>query len=110
MAEKILKDSHQRLCNCYVFLRSGRRLNVRRQRTNRFRNTFVPSSINLYNRKLAELIFYDIQCDYVGYDILYDIVIMLCMLSSCHSYVMLSVEMLCVCLCFQVFRTKMSFI
>ena len=90
MVAKILKDSLHPLCNCYVFLRSGRRLNVTIQRTSRFRNTFVPSSINLCNRKLKKsykpnhkgraLIFYGIHCDNVGYDMLYYIVIMLCLL------------------------------
>ena len=28
MVDKILKDAHHPLYNCYVFLRSGRRLNV----------------------------------------------------------------------------------
>ena len=51
---QILKDAHHPLYNCYVFLRSGRRLNVHMQRTSRLRNTFVPSSINLCNRKLKK--------------------------------------------------------
>ena len=54
MVDKILKDAHHPLYNCYVFLRSGRRLNVHMQRTSRLRNTFVPSSINLCNRKLKK--------------------------------------------------------
>ncbi len=55
MVAKILKDSLHPLYNCYVFLRSGRRLNVPMQRTSHFRNTFVPSSINLCNHKLKQL-------------------------------------------------------
>ena len=54
MVDKILKDAHHPLYNCYVLLRSGRRLNVHMQRTSRLRNTFVPSSINLCNRKLKK--------------------------------------------------------
>ena len=52
MAEKILADSDHPLNYCYVFLRSGKRLNVQSQRTSRLKNTFVPSSINLCNLKL----------------------------------------------------------
>ena len=44
----------------------------------------------------TELIFSEIHCDNVGYDILCDIVVMLCVLSSYHSYEILFVEMLCV--------------
>lgn len=50
---KILKDPEHPLYDQYVFLRSGRRLMVPKQRTNRFGDTFVPSSIKLYNFHLS---------------------------------------------------------
>ena len=45
IAKRILKDTHHPLYNCYVFLRSGRRLNVHMQRKSRFRNTFVRPAL-----------------------------------------------------------------
>lgn len=53
MAEKIIKDNTHPLHSNYVFLRSGKRLSVPKQRTSRYGNTFVPSSIKLYNHKLS---------------------------------------------------------
>ena len=47
--EKIMKDETHPLYNCYVFLRSGRRLALPMQRTDRYRKSFVPKSILLYN-------------------------------------------------------------
>lgn len=47
--EKIMNDTdHPLNCN-YVFLRSGKRLNIKCQRTSRLKNSFVPKSIVLYN-------------------------------------------------------------
>lgn len=49
--EKIMNDSFHPLHSCYVFLRSGRRLALPTQRTNRYKNSFVPKSIMLYNHQ-----------------------------------------------------------
>ena len=46
---KIMQDNSHPLNSYYVFLRSGRRLGQGRQRTNRYKNSFVPKSITLYN-------------------------------------------------------------
>ena len=45
----ILNDVNHPLHNNYVFLRSGRRLNVPMGSRSRFRDSFVPKSIKLYN-------------------------------------------------------------
>ncbi len=46
---KIMNDVNHPL-NChYTFLRSGRRLTLPMQRTNRFKNSFIPKSIKLNN-------------------------------------------------------------
>ena len=37
----------------FVFLLSGKMLNVHYQRTSRFKNSFVPSSICLYNNEIG---------------------------------------------------------
>ena len=47
---KIMQDNGHPLNSYYVFLRSGRRLDQGRQRTNRYKKSFVPKSITLYNR------------------------------------------------------------
>ena len=47
--DKNRKDPGHPLHNHYILLRSGRRLNVRPQRTNRYKMSFVPKSISLYN-------------------------------------------------------------
>ena len=49
MVNKIMKDSDHLLNNEFVYLKSGRRLMVPRQRTSRYANTFVPSAIKYYN-------------------------------------------------------------
>jgi uncharacterized 2Fe-2S/4Fe-4S cluster protein (DUF4445 family) len=51
MLGKVLNDNDHPLNQHYVFLRCGRRLNVQSQCTTRYKNTFVPSSIKLYNFK-----------------------------------------------------------
>ena len=61
--------------------------------------------------RIAELILYEIQRDTVGYAILCNIVIMLCMLSSYHCDNICGnvvyVYQCIICLC--VFRTQISF-
>jgi hypothetical protein len=47
--QKIINDPSHPLCNCFVFLRSGRRLALPNIRTSRFKNSFVPHCIKLYN-------------------------------------------------------------
>ena len=47
--EKIMSDVSHPLHGNYVFLRSNRRLAVPVLRTSRFKNSFVPKSIKLYN-------------------------------------------------------------
>lgn len=47
--DKIMKDTSHPLRSCYVFLRSGRRLALPAQRTERYKKSFVPKSIVLYN-------------------------------------------------------------
>lgn len=47
--DKIMKDTSHPLHSCYVFLRSGRRLALPAQRTERYKKSFVPKSIVLYN-------------------------------------------------------------
>lgn len=51
MAVKIIKDPSHPLYSKFTWLRSGRRLCVPRQRTNRYSNSFVPTCIKLYNFK-----------------------------------------------------------
>ena len=46
---KIMHDSNHPLHSQYVFLRSGRRLALPIQRTDRFRKSFVPKSILIFN-------------------------------------------------------------
>ena len=48
--EKIMLDVRHPLHNFYVYLRSGRRLAVPQLRTDRYKKSFVPSSILLFNR------------------------------------------------------------
>ena len=50
---KIMMDNSHPLNSYYVFLRSGRRLRVPRQRTNRYKKSFVPKSVTLYNQANA---------------------------------------------------------
>lgn len=47
--EKIMKDETHPLHNCYTYLRSGTRLALPIQRTERYRKSFVPKSILLFN-------------------------------------------------------------
>ena len=54
MAEKIMKDEEHPLYNKFVFLKSGKRLQTPKQRTSRYGNTFVPSSIRYYNYVTAK--------------------------------------------------------
>lgn len=49
MVSKIMKDNEHPLHNCYVYMKSGCRLMVPKQRTSRYSNTFVPSSIKYFN-------------------------------------------------------------
>ena len=49
--DKIMLDNSHPLNSYYVFLRSGRRLALPWQRTNRYKKSFVPKSIVLYNHK-----------------------------------------------------------
>jgi len=47
--KKIMKDEQHPL-NCkYVYLRSGRRLSLPKIKTTRYKNSFIPSSIKLFN-------------------------------------------------------------
>lgn len=57
MTRKIMKDPEHPLYSKYMFLRSGKRLQVPRQRTSRYGNTFVPSSIKLYNYIVSKVSF-----------------------------------------------------
>ena len=54
MAEKIIRDEAHPLISNYVFLRSGKRLNVPTHRTSRYSRTFIPFSVKLYNHKLSK--------------------------------------------------------
>ena len=47
--KKIMKDEKHPLNNRYIFLRSGRRLALPKIKTTRYKNSFIPSSIKLYN-------------------------------------------------------------
>ena len=47
--QKIMKDDTHPLHGCYKFLRSGKRLALPIIRTTRYKNSFIPSSIKLYN-------------------------------------------------------------
>ena len=49
MVSKIMKDKEHPLNDCYVYLKSGCRLMVPKQRTSRYGHTFVPSSIKYFN-------------------------------------------------------------
>ena len=51
--KKIMSDKCHPLHGNYVFLKSGRRLNVHTQRTDRFKKTFVPKSIKIYNHMMG---------------------------------------------------------
>ena len=46
---KIMNDNTHPLNDNYVFLRSGKRLGLPSQKTSRYKNSFVPVSIKLYN-------------------------------------------------------------
>lgn len=46
---KIMQDQTHPLNNCYMFLRSGRRLALPLIKTERYKKTFVPSSIVIFN-------------------------------------------------------------
>ena len=46
---RIMKDATHPLHNCYRYLKSGRRLALPMQRTDRYRKSFVPRSILLFN-------------------------------------------------------------
>ena len=46
---KIMQDQTHPLNNCYMFLRSGRRLALPLMKTERYKKTFVPSSIVIFN-------------------------------------------------------------
>lgn len=48
-AKKIMDDNTHPLNDNYVFLRSGKRLGLPSQNTSRYKNSFVPVSIKLYN-------------------------------------------------------------
>ena len=50
LVSKILKDPTHPLFACYNLLPHGNRLNMPFCRTNRFHDTFVPSSIKLFNK------------------------------------------------------------
>ena len=49
LAEKIMSDSNHPLHQDYQMLPSGRRLRVPYSRTNRYKNSFIPRSINFLN-------------------------------------------------------------
>ena len=49
LAQKILRSKSHPLNRAYQFLRSGKRLRAPAQRTSRFKNSFVPSSIRIWN-------------------------------------------------------------
>ena len=46
---KIMQDQTHPLYKCYMFLRSGRRLSLPIIRTDRYKKSFVPSSIRIFN-------------------------------------------------------------
>ena len=48
---EILKDTSHPLHECYYVAQSGCRYISERARTNRFRNTFLPTSVKLLNAK-----------------------------------------------------------
>ena len=49
IVHKIIADEQHPLHHNYTFLRSGRRLALPIQRTDRFKKSFVPKSVKLYN-------------------------------------------------------------
>ena len=49
MASKIVEDPQHPLHHCYQLLRSGKRFSAPKQRTSRFSNSFVPTSIKYLN-------------------------------------------------------------
>lgn len=51
---KIMNDNTHPLNDNYVFLRSGKRLGLPLQKTSRYKNSFVPVSIKLYNSVYAK--------------------------------------------------------
>ena len=51
--KKIIADEQHPLNDNYVFLRSGRRLALPAQRTDRFKKSFVPKSVKLYNHSVG---------------------------------------------------------
>ena len=46
---KIMQDQTHPLNNCYMYLRLGRRLALPLMKTERYKKTFVPSSIVIFN-------------------------------------------------------------
>ena len=51
--QKIMKDENHPLHVCYNLLKSGRRLALPKIHTTRFKNSFIPSSIKLFNHVFA---------------------------------------------------------
>ena len=49
--KKIMKDEKHPLNSKYVLLRSGRRLSLPKIKTTRYKNSFIPSSIKLFNHR-----------------------------------------------------------
>lgn len=52
--KKVIKDNNHPLWPNFKFLRSGRRLGLPVIRTTRFKNSFIPSSIKLYNHVMSK--------------------------------------------------------
>ena len=54
---RIMKDVTHPLHNFYTYLRSGRRLALPMQCTDRYRKSFVPKSISLFNHIIITITF-----------------------------------------------------
>ena len=54
MVKKIMADEQHPLYSNYVFLRSGKRLAVPKQHTDRFKKSFVPTSVKIFNNFLEQ--------------------------------------------------------
>ena len=50
-----MADEQHPLNDNYIFLRSGKRLALPQQHTDRFKNSFVPKSVKLYNHFLDNI-------------------------------------------------------
>ena len=53
MVMEIMTDEHHPLHDNYVFMRSGKILTLPKQHMDRFRKSFVPKSMKLFNHFLG---------------------------------------------------------